>query len=114
MIRLPPRPTLTDTLFPYTTLFRSRNGFMDRPGHGAISPRHEDFGFLPLGCAGACSHHCQGVITSNDGVAVAIHRMQFVSLDFGRQITIRMQPDTLAAGHVLKPQGIGGIAVAVL
>src|SRR3546814_15413089 len=23
MIRLPPRPTLTDTLFPYTTLFRS-------------------------------------------------------------------------------------------
>src|SRR3546814_10315218 len=24
MIRLPPRSTLTDTLFPYTTLFRSR------------------------------------------------------------------------------------------
>src|SRR3546814_4848827 len=26
MIRLPPRATLTDTLFPYTTLFRSRSG----------------------------------------------------------------------------------------
>src|SRR3546814_16762845 len=26
MIRLPPRSTLTDTLFPYTTLFRSRFG----------------------------------------------------------------------------------------
>src|SRR3546814_18242238 len=25
MIRLPPRPTRPDTLFPYTTLFRSRN-----------------------------------------------------------------------------------------
>src|SRR3546814_17942762 len=25
MIRLPPRSTLTDTLFPYTTLFRSSN-----------------------------------------------------------------------------------------
>src|SRR3546814_19338421 len=27
MIRRPPRATLTDTLFPYTTLFRSSNGF---------------------------------------------------------------------------------------
>src|SRR3546814_1444315 len=26
MIRRPPRSTRTDTLFPYTTLFRSRNG----------------------------------------------------------------------------------------
>src|SRR3546814_11950262 len=26
MIRAPPRPTLPDTLFPYTTLFRSRQG----------------------------------------------------------------------------------------
>src|SRR3546814_10669322 len=26
MIRRPPRTTRTDTLFPYTTLFRSRNG----------------------------------------------------------------------------------------
>src|SRR3546814_5906191 len=26
MIRRPPRPTRTDTLFPYTTLFRSRPG----------------------------------------------------------------------------------------
>src|SRR3546814_17578754 len=31
MIRRPPRPTLTDTLFPYTTLFRS-------PVAGAIAP----------------------------------------------------------------------------
>src|SRR3546814_2409050 len=27
MIRRPPRSTRTDTLFPYTTLFRSANGF---------------------------------------------------------------------------------------
>src|SRR3546814_4478628 len=31
MIRRPPRSTRTDTLFPYTTLFRSR------PGHGMTS-----------------------------------------------------------------------------
>src|SRR3546814_3586265 len=33
MIRRPPRSTRTDTLFPYTTLFRSDHGFRaDRPG----------------------------------------------------------------------------------
>src|SRR3546814_14522426 len=31
MIRLPPRSTRTDTLFPYTTLFRSRNSGKDVP-----------------------------------------------------------------------------------
>src|SRR3546814_17148693 len=30
MIRRPPRSTRTDTLFPYTTLFRSRAGCLDR------------------------------------------------------------------------------------
>src|SRR3546814_16426916 len=41
MIRRPPRSTRTDTLFPYTTLFRSTLGahvlgFVDRDGHGAM------------------------------------------------------------------------------
>src|SRR3546814_4907145 len=35
MIRLPPRSTLTDTLFPYTTLFRSA----DRDEAGIAEPR---------------------------------------------------------------------------
>src|SRR3546814_4731954 len=34
MIRRPPRSTLTDTLFPYTTLFRSRRG------HAVVDRRH--------------------------------------------------------------------------
>src|SRR3546814_15455489 len=33
MIRLPPRSTRTDTLFPYTTLFRSRDGFSQSRWH---------------------------------------------------------------------------------
>src|SRR3546814_10759499 len=33
MIRRPPRSTRTDTLFPYTTLFRSRNLHPPRRGH---------------------------------------------------------------------------------
>src|SRR3546814_8761842 len=31
MIRRPPRSTRTDTLFPYTTLFRSPQDFLDAP-----------------------------------------------------------------------------------
>src|SRR3546814_15412552 len=40
MIRRPPRSTRTDTLFPYTTLFRSlrRQG---RAGEGCLSDQHE-------------------------------------------------------------------------
>src|SRR3546814_10258704 len=33
MIRRPPRSTRTDTLFPYTTLFRSEAGCIDRTGY---------------------------------------------------------------------------------
>src|SRR3546814_5460519 len=42
MIRRPPRSTRTDTLFPYTTLFRSREGFRlasDCGGNRAASCR---------------------------------------------------------------------------
>src|SRR3546814_8828901 len=39
MIRRPPRSTRTDTLFPYTTLFRSRSRTRgDRPA-GCVAPR---------------------------------------------------------------------------
>src|SRR3546814_1696172 len=41
MIRRPPRSTRTDTLVPYTTLFRSpdtHRGRTSGPGSGAISP----------------------------------------------------------------------------
>src|SRR3546814_3346699 len=34
MIRRPPRSTRTDTLFPYTTLFRSGSGALTRPTTG--------------------------------------------------------------------------------
>src|SRR3546814_5207445 len=41
MIRRPPRSTRTDTLFPYTTLFRSCAAAGDR-GHRAVAPRAGD------------------------------------------------------------------------
>src|SRR3546814_17397266 len=40
MIRRPPRSTRTDTLFPYTTLFRSRRDAVVHQDHGA--PRDVD------------------------------------------------------------------------
>src|SRR3546814_3484646 len=43
MIRRPPRSTRTDTLFPYTTLFRSDAGHQEPDGHageGGPLPRH--------------------------------------------------------------------------
>src|SRR3546814_12920319 len=43
MIRRPPRSTRTDTLFPYTTLFRSRPGASPAAASGRYGPyRHSD------------------------------------------------------------------------
>src|SRR3546814_5645944 len=41
MIRRPPRSTRTDTLFPYTTLFRSQAGTLDSPPIPVSSPSPE-------------------------------------------------------------------------
>src|SRR3546814_9736696 len=40
MIRLPPRSTRTDTLFPYTTLFRSRDFRVSGAVWAAVQPCH--------------------------------------------------------------------------
>src|SRR3546814_10091447 len=39
MMRRPPRSTRTDTLFPYTTLFRSGVLSMSSPAHGTVEAR---------------------------------------------------------------------------
>src|SRR3546814_2942704 len=42
MIRRPPRSTRTDTLFPYTTLFRSKSEEIPQDGHrSAAQPQHQ-------------------------------------------------------------------------
>src|SRR3546814_3602198 len=47
MIRLPPRSTRTDTLFPYTTLFRSRgtHGIVETVVHVTVNSQHRP-GFI--------------------------------------------------------------------
>src|SRR3546814_5144918 len=51
MIRRPPRSTRTDTLFPYTTLFRSRLAAADR---GAVGVADARVGIAAGGLAGEC------------------------------------------------------------
>src|SRR3546814_19256111 len=58
MIRRPPRSTRTDTLFPYTTLFRSRP--LRRPTHRAAAPRHRLRLPVPPPAAGVLSARERG------------------------------------------------------
>src|SRR3546814_8652928 len=49
MIRRPPRSTRTDTLFPYTTLFRSDVGFIQAPARIKATPPEPAQPLLHLG-----------------------------------------------------------------
>src|SRR3546814_2408828 len=76
MIRRPPRSTRTDTLFPYTTLFRSRPCVSGQGRRGAKSgPR------APYPCGLSCIQHPLGVddmhLRSDHGDKVrAAHRQE--------------------------------------
>src|SRR3546814_13950802 len=81
-IRQPPRSTLTDTLFPYTTLFRSLG--QQRAHHrGALAADHvDDMGEIPLGARELAAFGVNlravgdGVNIGGDAVrpALALHR----------------------------------------
>src|SRR3546814_14347282 len=49
MIRLPPRSTRTDTLFPYTTLFRSGHHSRQSSGKDLVAPASSGHVLVPLG-----------------------------------------------------------------
>src|SRR3546814_12422917 len=69
MIRRPPRPTRTDTLFPYTTLFRS---------HRSIAAVHADAADLatrPEHDRAAVRHPCHVGIDPGDGPGL-LHRSE--------------------------------------
>src|SRR3546814_11709184 len=59
MIRRPPRSTRTDTLFPYTTLFRSRNRSHDRAAPDYAGVR--DKGQHPVGGRNANRHQADAL-----------------------------------------------------
>src|SRR3546814_1614186 len=93
MIRPPPRSTRTDTLFPYTTLFRSRLRLIDAAALAGIAQAalqmgvdyaglREQFG-RPIGTFQAVKHHC-----ANMAIAARCARDQVsfaaVAIDEGR------------------------------
>src|SRR3546814_13940092 len=94
MIRRPPRSTRTDTLFPYTTLFRSHAALRivhDRPGcHGCIARRTE----LEL---------CRGL------VALAVH----VSRPSRRSCLVLDSPSLVRRGRDCGSYGHFGRAMAM-
>src|SRR3546814_18967274 len=106
MIRLPPRSTRTDTLFPYTTLFRSSYRRSDdsecfqpstqehrgRPNQGGCSDEENDF---PDGAAHRRGFESQRSATwteccasdSRDRLARRVDRKSVVS---GKSVTVRV------------------------
>src|SRR3546814_7129803 len=64
MIRRPPRSTRTDTLFPYTTLFRSKEPFAPRRRVAVVNRSGSPGGSLWLG--GMCVSH--GVVLAGTEV----------------------------------------------
>src|SRR3546814_9697444 len=73
MLRRPPRATRTDTLFPYTTLFRSQILAYRHPGHRPVpaGPGDQPAGRRPARCHGAGGPGMSGdtAMTSGPGEA---------------------------------------------
>src|SRR3546814_12838957 len=68
MIRRPPRSTRTDTLFPYTTLFRSKRDCADRC---PVARRHD-----PAGTAWGGGADCRPGAASGRGAAARGERSE--------------------------------------
>src|SRR3546814_14762133 len=86
MIRRPPRSTRTDTLFPYTTLFRSRKQCKDsrpKPDVNSVIAPHIDRATYPT------RGRRTGRRRNNDlgafGIAAALERKGFLSCDRARR-----------------------------
>src|SRR3546814_4636848 len=70
MIRRPPRSTRTDTLLPYTTLFRSAQFSLDARRAGCGRPDHRDVERRAFRAGGGRSPACQREPLSRRSAAV--------------------------------------------
>src|SRR3546814_20857423 len=94
MLRRPPRSTRTDTLFPYTTLFRSEtalahpaNGLMNRTVGGAPTDHRELSALL-----------AEAHLLRCDGVGDAEH---LVGAHFRHRLMVRRVIVDMASAHIL-------------
>src|SRR3546814_20649507 len=93
IIRRPPRSTRTDTLFPYTTLFRSRHGAV-RIGGGEVEPVGRDVRAVEVGVDRAV---LIGVETAVD-MGIARRDGQPVDRQLDREVDLQ-PPDLAALAH---------------
>src|SRR3546814_19462766 len=91
MIRLPPRSTRTDTLFPYTTLFRSSSASM--AGAGSISPA-EISGMSPVLVVGALLGQMK-LTKPQCGQAVSLFGLSEAEKRLLNEVPVRSTPMTL-------------------
>src|SRR3546814_17034677 len=90
MIRRPPRSTRTDTLFPYTTLFRSAEGFTDFRNIGDLTAKDEKlaFGDVRLQKSGVL-HKLSG--NAYAGIKVDTHLLEprLEAIEVGARLAVR-------------------------
>src|SRR3546814_20973987 len=91
MIRRPPRSTRTDTLFPYTTLFRSRPRSKSRRGHGTKN------------CCGDCTSKSPCLRGSGSSIGNR-HSDSFYSVPHSRGTKRIAPPKGVRNGRFVQPQ----------
>src|SRR3546814_7163120 len=99
MIRRPPRSTRTDTLFPYTTLFRSHRGPADLLFGGC--PVTMTCGYPSLSPVMGLTHGVHGIV---DTLAVSVNTTESVITDL----------DERSEEHTSELQSLMRISYAVL
>src|SRR3546814_3512252 len=108
MTRLPPRVTRTDTLFPYTTLFRAREArgvLQDQPGRGdhgeglarALRVPDQAAALARLGAALGYLDRGAGLVLAQDGLA------QFIVLDEEQDPVLQHPQEAVVGEKALDP-----------
>src|SRR3546814_17235881 len=110
MIRRPPRATRTDTLFPYTTLFRSAWAIptptrRSPPRRRTWPARPNSTPWSPISRAPASTHHAGTDMAS--GIFTLIHLQLFVAL-----WAWATQPPTRTNSHPAAPLALVGPELA--
>src|SRR3546814_1625375 len=114
MIRRPPRSTLTDTLFPYTTLFRSG---MRKKGWGRIIATASAHSLVasPFKSAYVAAKHGLAGLTKTVAIEVADAGITANCISPGYVWTPLVEnqiPDTMKARHMTREQVINDVLLA--
>src|SRR3546814_4419364 len=112
MIRRPPRPTRTDTLFPYTTLFRS--GPRWRRSHGSELRTYRaliDSGAI-YSCATTSAAHMEGLLVQSKRRVEGIHGAELANAYIG-DVGVTLLSDDRSEEHTSELQSLMRSSYAV-